>query len=152
VTNIKQVYSAHDRWRKSIRGDKTEMQGLVEKLEEHKYAYFSITNCEKTTLEDIFFAHLESINMLNTFPTVLVMNSTYKTNMYRMPLFENVGVTSTNMTYFVVFSFLASEKEGNFTWVLEMLVGLFSSKLNMPKVVITDRWQCSDESCCQSSP
>jgi len=67
------------------------------------------------------------------------MDSTYKTNMYRMPLFEIVGVTSTNMTYYVAFSLLASEKECNFTWVLEMLVGLLSSKLNMPKVVVTDR-------------
>jgi len=56
-----------------------------------------------------------------------------------MSLFEIVGVTSTNMTYFVAFAFLASEKKGKFTRVLEMLVGLLSSKVNMPKVVVTYR-------------
>lgn len=130
------MYNARVTWIKSIRGDKTEMQYLFEKLEEHKYVYFTRTNCEETNLKDIFFAHPGSINMLNTFPTVLVLDSTYKTNMYRIPLFEIVGVTSTNMTYCVSFS---SEKEGNFTWVLEKLVALLSSKLNMPKVVVTDR-------------
>jgi len=56
-----------------------------------------------------------------------------------MPLFEIVGVTSTKLTYSIAFSFLSFEQENNFTWVLEMLVGLLTSKLNMPKVVVTDR-------------
>jgi len=76
--------------------------------------------------------------MLNPFPTVLVMDSTYKTNFYRMPLFEIVGVTSTNMTYAVDFVFLSFDQKDYFTWALEMLVGLLSSELNMPKVVVTD--------------
>jgi len=77
--------------------------------------------------------------MLNTFPTVLVMDSTYKTNTYRMPLFEIVGVTSTKMTHSVGFAFLSFERENKFIWTLEMLVGLLTSKRNMPKVIVTDR-------------
>jgi len=77
--------------------------------------------------------------MLNTFPAVLVMDSTYKTNTYRIPLFEIVGVTSTKMTYSVVFVVLSFEQENNFIWALEMLVGLLTSKLNMPNVIVTDR-------------
>jgi len=38
--------------------------------------------------------------MLNTFSTVLVMDSTYKTNLYRMPLFEIVG-TEKRFKYFL---------------------------------------------------
>jgi len=82
VTIIKQVYNARTRWRKGQREDKTEMQYLISKLEKHKYIYFTRANSEETTLEDILFAHLESINILNTFPTVLVMEFTYKTNTY----------------------------------------------------------------------
>jgi hypothetical protein len=74
------------------------MQYLISKLEKHKYVYFTRANSEETTLEDIFFAHPESIDMLNTFPIVLVMDSTYKTNTYRMSLFEIVGVFSTKLT------------------------------------------------------
>jgi len=43
-----------------------------------------------------------------------------------MPLFEIVGVTSTKLTYFVAFAFLSKEQEKNFTWALEMLVGLLN--------------------------
>ena len=67
VKTIKQVYNVRTRWHKGIIGDKTEMQYLISKLEEHKYVYFTRANSEETTLEDIFFAHPELINMLNTF-------------------------------------------------------------------------------------
>jgi transposase-like protein len=56
-----------------------------------------------------------------------------------MPLFEIVGAISTKMTYSVAFAFLSFEQETNFTWALGMLVGLLTSKLDMPKVVVTDR-------------
>jgi hypothetical protein len=94
------------RWRKSIRGDKTKMQYLVTELEKNIYVYFARANCDDITLEDMFFAHPESINLFNTFPTVLIMDSTYKTNLYRMLLFEIVGgVTSTNKTYYFALLF-----------------------------------------------
>ena len=118
--------------------DKTELQYLIIKLEKHQYVYFARANREETSLEDLFFAHPDSIDMLNTFPTVFVMDSTYKINTYRMPLFEIVGVTSTKMTYSVAFAFLSFERENNFIWTLEMLVGLLTSKRNTPKVIVTD--------------
>ena len=67
------------------------------------------------------------------------MDSTYKTNLYRMPLFEIVGVTSTYLTYSVGFAFMTSEKEDNFTWALQMLLKLLGPNSDMPKVVVTDR-------------
>ena len=56
-----------------------------------------------------------------------------------MPLFEIVGVTSTKLTYSVAFAFLSFEQENNFIWALEMLVGVLTSKRNIPKVIVTDR-------------
>jgi len=67
------------------------------------------------------------------------MYSTYKSNMYKMPMFEVVGVTSTDLTYSVEFGFVTHEKEENFVWVLKMLRKFLTSKMNMPKVIVTDR-------------
>ena len=139
VTTIKQVYNVRTRWHKGERGNMTKLQYLISKLVAHKYVYYTRCNSEETTLEDIFFAHPESIKFLNTFQTVLVMDSTYKTNSYRMPLFEIVGCTSTKMTYSVGSAFLHFELEENFTWALTMVTGLLSSKDNMPKVIVTDK-------------
>jgi len=100
------------------------MQYLVAKLEEHTYVRFTITKCQATTVEDIFWTHPEYFKLFNNLPTVLIMDSTYKTKMYKMSLFEIVRVTSTDMTYYVGFAFLTSKKEENFTWVLEVLFDL----------------------------
>ena len=115
------------------------MQYLILKLEEHNYTYFSRTQSESTTIEDIFGAHPISVKLFNNFPTILVVDSTYKTNMYKMPMFEVVGVTSTDLTYSVGFGFVTHEKEENFVWVLKMMRKLLTSKMNMPKVIVTDR-------------
>ena len=45
---------------------------------------------------------------------MLIIDSTYKTNKYKLPLLEIVGVTSTEKTYSVGFAFLECEKEDNF--------------------------------------
>ncbi|XP_024632657.1 uncharacterized protein [Medicago truncatula] len=82
VTLIKLVYNARTKWHKGQREDKTELQYLITRLEENQYVYFTRANSEETTPEDLFFAHPKSIDMLNTFPTVLAMDSTYKTNTY----------------------------------------------------------------------
>ena len=75
------------------------MQFLISKLEEQNYVYFKRTQRESTIIEDIFWAHPTSVKSFNNFPTVLVMDSTYKTNVYKMPMLEIVGVTSTDLTY-----------------------------------------------------
>ncbi|XP_050886367.1 uncharacterized protein LOC127091723 [Lathyrus oleraceus] len=59
---------------------------------------------------DIFWIHPSSIKLFNMFSTTLILDSTYKTNKYRLLLLEMVGVTSTEKTYSVGFSFLESEK------------------------------------------
>jgi hypothetical protein len=70
------------------------------------------------TLSDILWAHPNLVKLFNTFPTVLIMDSTYKINKYRIPLLEFVGSTSTGKTYVIAFAFLTSEKEEIFVWAL----------------------------------
>jgi len=139
MTNIKQVYNERQQTWKANRGDKKSLQYLISKLEEHNYIYFSRTQSESTTIEDIFWAHPTSVKLFNNFSTVLVMDSTYKTNMYKMPMFEVVRVTSTDLTYLVGFGFVTHEKEEKFVWVLKMWHKLLMSKMNMPKVIVTDK-------------
>jgi len=68
LTNIKQVYNACHRFKKSERDNKIERQHLVTKLDKHKYVHFTGTYCEATTVYNIFWAHPESINWIRTPP------------------------------------------------------------------------------------
>ena len=65
-------------------------------------------------LQDIFWTHPDLVKLVNSFYIVILMDSTYKTNKYRMPLLEVVGITSTGLTFSVAFCLLAAEKEKQF--------------------------------------
>ena len=67
MTNIKQVYNERQQICKANRGDKTLLQYQISKLEEHNYTYFSRTQSESTTIEDIFWAHPTSVNLFKIF-------------------------------------------------------------------------------------
>ncbi|PNX77898.1 protein FAR1-related sequence 5-like [Trifolium pratense] len=90
-------------------------------------------------IQDIIFAHPKFVVLFNAFPSVLLMDSTYKTNRYGMPLFEMVGVSSTNKTFNVAFAFISNEKEENFTWAIQQCQSLLRSEGIGPKVTVTDR-------------
>jgi hypothetical protein len=116
-TNQKQVYNARHRLKLAMRASMTEMQHLFKKLAENNYFFKSrsVDVDGSSVVRDVFFAHHKSVSLFNSFPTVLVMDSTYKTNKYKMPLFEIVGFTSNEKTFNVGFAWLTNEKEDNFT-------------------------------------
>ncbi|KAH7855215.1 hypothetical protein Vadar_022474 [Vaccinium darrowii] len=74
----------------------------------------------------------------NVMKRVLLMDCTYKTNRYRFPLFQIVGVTSTEMMFSVAFAFMDGEKEDNYMWVMDKLKGMMDPD-SLPEVVVTDR-------------
>ncbi|KAI5680867.1 hypothetical protein M9H77_02094 [Catharanthus roseus] len=59
------------------------------------YTVFHRNLEERNVLSDIVVAHPTSIAMIRTWPYVLIMDTTYKTNKYNMPLLEAVGMTLT---------------------------------------------------------
>lgn len=61
----------------------------------------------------LFFAHPRFVKMLQESPEVLLVNTTYKTDLFRLPLIVLVGVTGPNTT-FVGFSFSREGKRGGF--------------------------------------
>lgn len=139
VMAFKQLYNARHRMKLKKRGKRSEMQHLFETLEQSKYIYKSRSVSDSTKIQDVFFANPTSVDLFNNFPDVLLMDSTYKTNRYNMPLFEMVGVTSTDKTFNVAFAFLSNEKEDNFRWAVQECQKLLQSKELGPKVVVTDR-------------
>ena len=90
-------------------------------------------------MSDIFWTHPDSVKLLNAFNIVLLMDSTYKTNIYRLPLLEIVGVTSTRLTFSVAFVLLSNERENNFIWTLQKLKGLFFRGDMYPQVIVSNR-------------
>lgn len=128
ISNIKQVYNICVLSYKALRGNRNEMQQLLKLLDVNNYVSKYRTCEDEVTVQDIFWIHSDSMKLFNMFPTILIIDSTYKTNKYMLPLLEIVVATSIEKTYYVKFAFLESEKEENVTWTLEVCQTMLKDK------------------------
>nr|GEU42263.1 hypothetical protein [Tanacetum cinerariifolium] len=109
--------------------DLTRKKGYV-----HDYDTHPVTN----ELEALFLVHPSSFKIWRAFPHVLIIDATYKTNIYKMPFVEIVGITSTSKIFCIAFAFISEEKKKNYKWVLERLK-LTLEGCMLPRVIITNR-------------
>ncbi|KAH1247282.1 Protein FAR1-RELATED SEQUENCE 5 [Glycine max] len=122
-TTIKQVYNARSVFRSSIRGSDLEMQHLMKILEHHQYIHWHRIK-DEDVVRDIFWCHLDAVKLVNACNLVFLIDNTYKTNRYRLPLVDFVGVTPTGMIFSVGFAYVEGERRDA-----------------LPEVIVTDRDQ-----------
>lgn len=79
------------------------------------------------------------MKLCNACNLIFFIDSTYKTNRYRLSLLDFVGVTPTGMTFSVGFAYLERERLNNVIWALEWFQGLFLRRDALPRVIVTDR-------------
>ncbi|KAH1214311.1 Protein FAR1-RELATED SEQUENCE 5 [Glycine max] len=126
-TTIKQIYNARSTFRSSIRGSDLEMQHLMKLLERDQYIYWHRIK-DEDVVRDIFWCHPDSVKLVNACNLVFLIDNTYKTNRYRLPLLDFVGMTPTRMTFFAGFAYVEGERVNNLRDAL-------------PGVIVTDRDQ-----------
>jgi len=91
-------------------------------------------------VQSLFFAHKQSQELLQSNGEILLMNCTYQTNKFKLPLLDILGVTALNTTYYVGFCFMVKEEREDYVWVLQNLRALYNSLgIEAPKVIVTDR-------------
>uniref|UniRef100_A0A251T3Z4 Putative MULE transposase domain, FHY3/FAR1 family n=1 Tax=Helianthus annuus TaxID=4232 RepID=A0A251T3Z4_HELAN len=84
--------------------------------------------------------------MWRAFPHVLMIDATYKTNMYNLPFLQVVGMSSTNHTFCVAHAFLSNEQEATYVWVLERVRSMLHECME-PRLILTDRDQALINAC-----
>jgi hypothetical protein len=88
----------------------------------------------------VMFAHPKSLEYLKAYPDVVILDCTYKTNKYRMPLLDIVGVDACQRSFCIAFAFLAGEEESDYIWAMERLRSIYElAGARLPSVMITDR-------------
>ncbi|KAL5126092.1 putative protein FAR1-RELATED SEQUENCE 10 [Glycine soja] len=136
-TTIKQIYNARSAYLSSIRGADTEMQHLMKLLERDQYDWHRLK--DEVVVRDLFWCHPDAVKLCNACHLMFFIDSTYKTNRYRLPLLDFVGVTPTAMTFSAGFAYLEAERVNNIVWALERFRGLFLRNDRLPLVIVTDR-------------
>jgi hypothetical protein len=59
-----------------------------------------------------FFVNALSIDLIQSYPDVILIDATYRTNRYNMPLLHFLSVAAVNTTFSIAFSFPSAEDEG----------------------------------------
>ena len=86
----------------------TRAETVIKQLEELGWAYEFRQDSDARVTEPICIPDI-SKKFLECFPEVLVIDCTYKTNRYKLPLLGIVGQTNTNSTLYTGFGLLAAE-------------------------------------------
>ncbi|KAF4460349.1 transposase, partial [Fusarium albosuccineum] len=69
----------------------------------------------------VLFAHPKSLGYLKSYPEVLILDCTYKTNKHKMHLLDVVGVDACQRSFCIAFAFLTGEEEDDYIWALARL-------------------------------
>jgi len=107
-------------------------------LEQDQYIHWPRLK-DEDVVRDIFWCYPDAVKLCNACNLVFLIYSTYKTNRYKLPLLDFVGVTPTGMTFSAGFTYLEGEHVNNVVWALEQFRGLFLRRDALPGVIVTDR-------------
>ncbi|CAM8905633.1 unnamed protein product [Rhodiola kirilowii] len=140
ITGIKSIYNIIGRSKSAKRGGLNQVQYVLEQLIKKGYLHDYCTNPDTNEITDILWVHPKSLALAVNFSSVFIIDATYKTNEYRSPLLEVVGITSTMRTYSLMFAYLSHERVENLTWALNILKRLMVEKgATLPSVFVSDR-------------
>lgn len=85
----------------------------------------------------IYFGGTQSLLDYQVYGDILIMDSTYKTNMYGKPLVVFVGSNNHKATVVFGFALIADEKEDTYRWVFEKFLESMNQK--QPSAILTDQ-------------
>jgi len=91
--------------------------------------YFNKVQLVEGVIDCVFFMPQSSVSMCQMFGTVFLLDYTYKTNKFGMPLLNVVGITLTYATFNVAFAFLHAKNKEAYAWVLEQFFEVMTSKV-----------------------
>ena len=118
----------------------TPIQALLQKLKENPDFYSKTLLDKNNKVIGLFFSYKSSQHLLRANSEVLIMDCTYKTNKFRMPLFDIVGIDCLQRTFYAGFCFLAREDQEHFEFALASLQDLLHFLGRPPpQTLITDK-------------
>ncbi|XP_078160178.1 protein FAR1-RELATED SEQUENCE 5-like [Carex rostrata] len=133
------VYNAKAKIHKEKLGGRTMIEVLIQELGQGGFIY-DVEHDTSSTITHLFLIHPISITMVKNFSSIFIMDCTHKTNKYKMPLFNIIGVSCFNKTFYARFAFLKNEKEDDFLWALSKFKKVLDEE-NQHSVIISDRCQ-----------
>jgi len=133
------IYNERQRAVTSQLDGMSRMEFLLKELEEGDYT-FAVTTDDRSRITNLFFAYGPAVEIYKDNFDVLLLDCTYKTNKFNMPLLNVVGISGNNKTIHVAQVFLRTEKKENYEWALAQIHKMMQdNNIDPPQVFFTDR-------------
>lgn len=100
---------------------------------------FSLRRDSDNHVQRLLFVHQKQIKLLLANPDVLLMDCTYRTNKYGLPLLHIIGCTNIQTFFSAGFCFLRNETQEDYHWALSNF--LLKTGAPKPRVFISDQEQ-----------
>ncbi|XP_057518331.1 uncharacterized protein LOC130799241 [Amaranthus tricolor] len=117
---MNQIYNVRQSIRREEMGGRTPLQHCLYMATEHNYVVWTDVDSEGQ-LSRLLIANPTSIQMIRSWPHVVLIDTTYKTNKQKWPQCEIIGMTPTNHNFLVAFYLMRDEA------------------VQKPDVIVTDR-------------
>lgn len=137
LATTRTIYNARAALRKQALDGRTQIEALLDTLKEYNWTHKANVD-DKGALRDLFFAHPGSLHLARINHHVCLIDATYRTNKYHLPLLHIVGQSCTNKLFSVAFCFLSSETDKAYLWAIEQLKDIWHPE-RQPQVFITDK-------------
>lgn len=136
----KGISYAKDAARRCMLSSETLMELLTSALTTEQFYFKMLSDPDTHRLRYLSWSHPSSALMYRLHPDILVMDCTYKTNKYNLPLLNVVAVTAFNTILPVAQCWLSGKKENDYVWALNALhLFMIEYDINSPGIVLTDR-------------
>ena len=133
------IYNQIAEVRRDSRQGESPVHALANQLEQEGF-WSRVQYGPDRRVTSVLFAHPDSLVYLQAYPEVLLLDCTYKTNKYSMPLLDMIGVDATGRSFCIAFAFLSGEAEEDYIWALDLLKALYGQCGGVfPSVILTDR-------------
>ncbi|KAJ3454446.1 hypothetical protein MRS44_018340 [Fusarium solani] len=120
IATQQDIYNCIAQGKRNLAKGQSNMHALNDQLKSEGF-WSQIRLDESSRVTAVLFAHPASLAYLKLYPEVLILDCTYKTNKYKMPLLDIVGVDACQRSFCIAFAFLSGEEEHDFIWALERL-------------------------------
>ena len=108
------IYNRIAEVRRDSRQGQSPIHALANQLEQEGF-WSRIQFASDNHVTAVLFAHPDSLTYLRAYPEILLLDCTYKTNKYGMPLLDMIGVDATGRSFCIAFAFLSGETEEDYT-------------------------------------
>lgn len=136
---VKDVYNVYYRQRVlELQGLQPIQALLLHDIPDQFYLFDQID--ERNSLKSLAFFHKKAVEQLfKRYPSLVIIDSTYKTNKFNFPMLSIIGQSPLGNNFFIGGAFLQKEDIESFTWVMNHFRQLYHPlNIDHPQTIITD--------------